>query len=161
MLLDGESRQRGGRAGRRRRTHRIRLCSRRSRERENRGHTSLRREAGEGQRKLRPGEPALFRDRSEIPVGHRQRQPEVVLLRGIEDSGLRGGGAARLAPAPEHRRADGGRLAHHENQQGLRGTQEARMGGTGDDQVFWRAGHRMFSHHHRREAEIPPTGSTP
>ena len=151
MLLDRESSQCGGRAGRRRRTHRFRFCSCRSRERENRRHTGLRREAGEGQRKLRPGEPALFRDRSEISVGHRQRQPEVVLLRGIEDAGLRGGGAARLAPAPEHRRADGGRLAHHENQQGLRGTQEAWMGGTCADQVLWRAGHGVFADLDRRQ----------
>ena len=42
----------------------------------------------------------------ELPLGLRQRQPPLVLRRGLEDAGVRAGGAARLAPAGRRRDPD-------------------------------------------------------
>ena len=57
-------------------------------------------------RHLRRRQPPLYGAQPDASVGLRQRQPEAVLLRGLEDPRLRDDRAARLEPARPDRRAD-------------------------------------------------------
>ena len=55
----------------------------------------------------------------EHPVGIRERQSAPVLRRRLEDGGLRDRRATGLALARQRRRADGWRIADHEDQEGV------------------------------------------
>ena len=63
------------------------------------GDARLRPDPGRGARHLRRRQPALLRDRRQVPLGLRQHQPPALLRRGLEDDRLRDRRAARLAGA--------------------------------------------------------------
>ena len=77
---------------------------------------------------VRRRQPPVLRDRRQVRLGLRQREPAAVLRRGIEELRLRDRRAARLAAAGARRGADGGRLAGHQDRQGVRRVREAGAG---------------------------------
>ena len=78
-----------------------------------------------GRRPLRPLLPALGRAVLRAALGLRQRQPPLVLRRGLEDAGVRAGGAARLAPAGRRRGPDRVGSALPQGRAGLRRARRA------------------------------------
>jgi hypothetical protein len=99
LLLDRKPRQRGRRAGRSRGDPGGRLLSGRPRAREARRHRRLRCHHLCRQWNLRRLQPAHDRAFFRAPLGVRQREPALVLRRGIEDRRVRDRGAARLGRA--------------------------------------------------------------
>ena len=92
-------------------------------------------------------------------LGLRQHQHAPVLRRGLEDAGLRGRGAARLARAGPRRRADGVGLALREDLEGPAGAGEALAHRQRADEDVRRAGARLLADRHRvraRHDEHPP-----
>ena len=136
----------------------------RSRAGEDPRHQHLRRARRRRQRDLRRRQPAVLRDRRQIRLGVRQRQPAAVLRRGLEELRLRDRRAARLAAARAHRRADGGRLAGHQDRQGVRRAGEAGAArGAGAAQAAHprRPGGRLRAdrRHGAREPRSDPAGA--
>ncbi len=85
-----------------------RVHPRRPRGRQGGDHRRVRRPADRGRRQLRRRQPAVRRAGRRAPVvGVRQRQRPHLLRRGVQDAGLRGGRAARLA-GPRPRGGAGG-----------------------------------------------------
>ena len=105
LRLDRQPRQRDRGACRQGRHALLRLRARRPGAGEDPGHRGVRGQGRRRQGELRRREPAVQRGRRRAAVGVRQREHAAVLRRGIEVAGLRGGGAARLAPARPRRRA--------------------------------------------------------
>ena len=123
VLLDREPRRRGRGAGGRRRPRGGRLRPERPRAREARCGRGLRPEDLRRRRHLRPLLAPLGRAVVRAAVGVRQRQPALVLRRGLEDARLRDRRAARLGDAGRGRDPDrvGGALP-----QGRTGVRRAR-----------------------------------
>ena len=106
VLVDREPRRRGRGARGRRGSRGGRLRPERSRAREARRGRRLRPADLRRRRHLRPLLAALGRAVVRAAVGVRQRQPAVVLRRGLEDAGLRDRRAARLGDAGRGRDPD-------------------------------------------------------
>ena len=138
----GQRRRRGGRPGR----HPVgRVRAVQPRAAEDPDHRRLRRHADRRRRQLRRHQPAGRRDRRRAGgLGVRQRQCPAVLRRGFEDAGLRGGRAARLAPAGADRRPDRLRRAAGQDRQGLQRAGLARPGRGLAVQGLRRPGHRLL-----------------
>ena len=97
-------------------------------------------------RQLRRRQSPVQRDRRPVrQLGVRQHQPAPVLLGRLEDAGLRGCRAARLAAARPCRRADRQRLDVHQDPQGFRRAAEGRPGRAGHGQDDRRAGRGVFA----------------
>ena len=104
----------------------LRLHPRRPRVGQGDRDARLRPDPGGGAGDLRRRQPPLRRDRRQVPLGLRQHQPPPLLRGGLEDDGLRDRRAARLARARPRGGALRGRLAAHQDRQGLPGDGAAR-----------------------------------
>ena len=88
----------------------------------------LRPDDGPHPRELRRREPPLHRDRRQVRLGDRQREPAAVLHRRRQDLRLRDRRAARLETAAAHRRPDRRRDDPAQDLQGVPGVHRARPG---------------------------------
>ena len=131
LLVDGEPRRRGRGARGRRGPRSGRLRPERSRAREARCCRCLRAADLRRRRHLRPLLTTLGRAVVRAAVGVRQRQPALVLRRGIEDARLRDRRAARLGDAGRGRDPDRVGRALPQGRPGLRRARQRSASSTG------------------------------
>ncbi len=121
LPVDRKPRQRGRRRGGPGRDPQRRVHPVEPRAREGADDRGIRRHAGRRRRQLRRRQPARVGDRRRAAgLGVRERQRPAVLRRGLQDAGVRGRRAARLAAAGPGGDPGRLRLAAHQGRQGLR-----------------------------------------